>query len=330
LEIKGGIEMNRMINKSKVLLLAAGGLLFCTLFSAPVANANNSDVANVREYMYNVGYWYRRNIDRIPAMFAENYTREDCERYDRSPLTITHTSVEQMGDITYTEGKILDAGSSTMTNPLKDQDLTLQTIASDFSYTDTATSTVTHGTKFNTEVSAKFNVDIAEMSTKFSLEYNYANTKSETQTKTVTYKIPSQAIKVPAGKTYKISTLLKTGKAIGKVYLNTEFKGPDYKIQKFLSPNSIWHTHFTMGEARHMQRVSEAKRNLFKPETSGTIRHLGGNDFKAVGYGEFQVEYSTDFYIRVDDVTPNNSRSLKNEPVAMYKIPASEIEVSVQ
>lgn len=223
-------------------------------------------------------------------------------------------------------------GDATLSNPT-DSDLVLKTNSFSKEITETKSSSITGGVMFGQEAKATIGIPLVgstEYTTK--LEVTVGGSKDYSTSTTITYTVDSQEIAVPAHKTYKVNTYLKTASIKGtyKYYAQPADKLVQNHV-KYLS--------------RYINANGTTKMvNSFKPvgytwssvakeasELGVLPKELSYKNGVAIleGTGTFVSDYGAKYFITVSDVTFEKERSLgrigKIAPiVATYEIPVNK------
>ncbi|MGG5325650.1 hypothetical protein IGJ83_003291 [Enterococcus pernyi] len=101
-----------------------------------------------------------------------------------------------------------------------DQDMRTQEYSQ--SFTDSTTNTTSHTFKIGEETKGVFEIPLAKFEVTVKAEYDFSNTNSTTHSETKTYKMNSQVVKVPAGRTMMVEAKLIRGKVAADLALQTE------------------------------------------------------------------------------------------------------------
>ncbi|PES71937.1 hypothetical protein CN507_07620 [Bacillus cereus] len=126
---------------------------------------------------------------------------------------------------------------------------------------------------------------VAEGSVETHLEYNFSNTDTKTKSESNTITAPSQPVKVPAGKIYKVEVYFEKKSTAGKVDLFADVLKDGIVFNKFCSLASQLH---------------------LAKETYGVIQSPSDPESVRVnGTGTFKVEYGTNLIVKTYDITAN-------------------------
>lgn len=126
----------------------------------------------------------------------------------------------KISDMNEEEMEPLHVGTAKLTNHTNaDQDMRTQEYSQ--TYTDSVTNTATHTFKIGLDSKGSIEIPLAKFESTLKIEYDFSTTNSKTRTESKIYKINSQVVKVPAGKTYLVKAKLVKGKATAKLALST-------------------------------------------------------------------------------------------------------------
>jgi len=213
-------------------------------------------------------------------------------------------SVNTVGDPKheYKDPEII--GTTTLRNPNK-EDMFMNSLSFSRALANTVTTTNTYGFKVGAEASGKIGLPlVAEGSIKLSAEFNFARQNTDTTTDTITYVVPSQSVKVPAGGTAKVTASLKMVKTTGKVKLSTLYEGKYVATTQSSSvPGS---TTYTVGLGDWAKYVKASYLNTEK----GLI-YVEENKAKLEGAGTYEAHYGADVEITVE-LKDKNGKSIEN------------------
>lgn len=190
--------------------------------------------------------------------------------------------------------ELLFSGNSRLTNTTN-QKQTLTSQAFDFSESNTVSATTTNSIGTSMSASATFNIPIiGSLNTTISTQYNFSKADTNSQSKTVTYKIPSQSITLEPGQTVEVRARLEKVKTAGNVRLIGDLTGTEtgsVTMQKVVGyrgrPGYGWKTY---GKVPY--------------EISFAGQHVEGE-------GTYQAEYGSNLYIDVVDVSTNKVQTIQ-------------------
>lgn len=123
--------------------------------------------------------------------------------------------------------ELIFSGNTRLTNTTNEKQ-TLTSQAFDFSEANTVSATTTNAVGTSISASASFNVPIiGSLNTSISTQYNFSKAETNSESKTVTYKIPSQSITLNPGQTVEVRARLEKVKTSGKVKLVGDLNGTE-------------------------------------------------------------------------------------------------------
>lgn len=123
--------------------------------------------------------------------------------------------------------ELIFTGNTRLTNTT-DQKQTLTSQAFDFAESNTISATTTNSIGTSVSASATFNIPIVgSLNTTISTQYNFSKADTKSESKTVTYKIPSQSITLEPGQTVEVRARLEKVKTAGKVRLIGDINGTE-------------------------------------------------------------------------------------------------------
>ena len=215
---------------------------------------------------------------------------------DKSNFNIENMNVENITSSQKLENRNLYYGETILTNNL-DTEQTLNSSAFDFTENNTVTTTTTNvvGTTFS--VSSSFNLPlIGNLNSSISAKYDFSKANSNSQSTTVTYKVPQQSIKLKPHQTVIVRARLIKTKTSGNVKMTGNVIGSENGeiLVAVVGPQQGW--------VRKPYSF-----NLNAPVT---------------GYGTYEADYGSSLFIEVVDkdsnevvktsLKPIDSLSLKN------------------
>lgn len=167
-------------------------------------------------------------LSHMALEYSQYISPEWTLPYDTYPLLIptpphyllAEDAKVQVTDINEEEMEPLHVGTSKLTNHTNaEQDMRTQEYSQ--TYTDSVTNTATHTFKIGLDSKGSVEIPLAKFETTLKTEYDFTKTDSTTRSESKIYKINSQVVKVPAGKTYLVKAKLVKGKASAKLTLST-------------------------------------------------------------------------------------------------------------
>jgi len=216
-------------------------------------------------------------------------------------------SVEADGSPIHTNSTSIFVRKTTLTNTT-DQEQTLSTNSFSKMISNSVANSTTHGFKFGTKASAKFQIPfVGETGIELTAEYNFSDTSSTTYTENYTYTASPQNIRVPAHSTVEVLVNLNTVKAKGKVKLLTKVSGRDQGVFVFdPQTGDINKSYFY--DLNFNQIVEKASKfeKLYNISSNSD-----GNTVNIIGSGKYEAEYGTEFSVIVRPVE-TNGRSIND------------------
>ncbi|EGT0000527.1 ETX/MTX2 family pore-forming toxin [Clostridium perfringens] len=214
----------------------------------------------------------------------------------KSNFNIENTKVENINSSQKLENRNLYYGETTLTNNL-DTEQTLNSSAFDFTENNTVKTTTTNvvGTTFS--VSSSFELPlIGNLNSSISAKYDFSKANSNSQSTTVTYKVPQQSIKLKPHQTVIVRAKLIKTKTSGNVKMTGNVIGSENGeiLVAVIGPQQDWFR-------------KPYSFNLNTPVT---------------GYGTYEADYGSSLFVEVIDkdsnkvvktlMKPIDSLSLKN------------------
>lgn len=213
---------------------------------------------------------------------------------ESSDVTLKNLNVEGLKQDESTNLDLIFGGSTKISNTTNEKQ-TLTSQAFDFSETNTITSATTNAVGASVSASATFNVPVVgSLNTTVSTQYNFSDTETKSNSKTVTYKIPSQTITLNPGETVEVRARLEKVKSSGKVKLTGDLTGIE---RGYISLNKIY-----------------IKGNNFDwKEYTKKPYELQFNGKRVEGEGTYHAEYGANLYIDVVNVDTKETKTFKAE-----------------
>lgn len=202
------------------------------------------------------------------------------------------------------------AGTNVLDNTKSSVDQSLSTVEFTLQQSDTVSNSTTIGMKLGTSHKVEANFLFAKAEASISTEFSINNTGTKTQSHSRTYKAPSQSIKVPAGKKYRVRAILNRVRGNGEVNLYTVLDNPRMLIMDENSLSNDFLGLLGLGGGSY-KPVSETyqfavQNNIIVPSPyfESQIR-----DFRLKGKGTLSVEHGTNFMLIVEDMTTQSTRN---------------------
>lgn len=253
--------------------------------------------------MYYAGEFPLLNVIGANSLEAEPYDFEDT------------TVAKVNSDMSLREGKALAANTSTLDNTTGKVQM-MKTPSFRYTKSDSVKTSSTHSTGTSLTTTAKMSFPIASGEMSMEVHYDYSTTKERESNTEVEWSVPSQEIEVPAGKTYKVEWLLKTGIATGTTNLTSQVKA--LIPYKYIPGDNLRETY---GYADAVNVYYTNYKNKPKAWHEGAnYRHLftSRNVMERIwGTARYKAEYGTEFIMKVSDVSkPSSPIFVKTIPVA--------------
>lgn len=190
--------------------------------------------------------------------------------------------------------ELIFTGNTRLTNTTG-QKQTLTSQAFDFAESNTVSSTTTNSIGTSVSASATFNIPIVgSLNTSISTQYNFSKADTKSESKTVTYKIPSQSITLEPGQTVEVRARLEKVKTSGTVRLIGDLTGTE------------------TGSVAMQKVVGYRGRPGYGWKTYGKVPYeitFAGQHVE--GEGTYQAEYGSNLYIDVVDVSSNKTQTIQ-------------------
>ncbi|MBJ8204966.1 ETX/MTX2 family pore-forming toxin [Bacillus cereus] len=221
------------------------------------------------------------------------------------------------GSPTEVSGKPLYAGKNVLDNSKGTVDQEMLTPEFSYTYTESTSNTTTHGLKLGVKTTATMKFPIAQGSMEASTEYNFQDSSTDTTTETVSYKSPSQKIKIPAGKTFRVLAYLNTGSISGKANLYAKVNGVAWMVL----PGYPKGAGINIGAVlKKCQQKGWGDFRNFQPS---------GNNVIVKGQGTFKSDYGTDFVLKIEDITDSTLRNNNGSGIVVQEIKVPLIRTKI-
>lgn len=245
-------------------------------------------------------------------------TSPEAEPYDFEDTTVAVVN----NDMTVKDGIALAANTSTLENTTGSVQV-MKTPSFRYTKTNTVKTASTHSTGAALTTTGKLSFPVVGGEISMNVHYDYSTTKEQETKEEVDWNVPSQELEVPAGKTYKVEWLLKTGIATGTTKLTSQVRG--YIPYKYI-PEENWR--LTYGFADAVSEYYSKYENKPKSWEAGKDYWHVYTSRDAVerrwGTARYEAEYGTEFIMKVSDV------SKPNAPISVKTIPLANIAKPVQ
>lgn len=220
--------------------------------------------------------------------------------------TFQQLSVEADGSPIITNSKNIFVGKTTLTNNT-DQEQTLSTNSFSKMISNSIAHSTTHGFKFGTKASAKFNIPlVGETGIELSAEYNFSDTSSQTNTESYTYTASPQNIKVPAHSSVEVI-----------VTSTDEWAGKD--AENFIyadEPNGKYGTSYWYDKPFY----EIVKYASYFEKLQNIAPNSDGQTINLIGSGKYEAEYGTEFTVDVNPVDKDNVAKRSSNEGYTYKV----------
>ncbi|PPA86553.1 toxin ETX [Brevibacillus laterosporus] len=295
---------NKKVTEEKSDMLGNGSLL--NVHESSVKAAYSSNVTNVDEQMNKISDFYYQN--NLAWKEISTYYLVDQLKEKKTTMSLD-LNASDINNLTYNDLQPEYIGEKEFENKT-DQEQTFTTAPYSHTVTDTVSSTVTNGFKIGGSGDTIFKIPILlKDGIKLSAEFNSATSTTNTTTDTKTLTAPSQNIKVPAGKTYKVEVNLQkknfagdidfTGKATNvnsKLTVNAAYVGPGFpRLDKEQS--------FTYATADMWKDLTNDQRNQITGISFDNNKNLTLN-----GKAKIEGIYGSKLQVSVYDITNNAHR----------------------
>lgn len=232
--------------------------------------------------------------------FEAQAEKEINDRVQGNPVsqywdaTLNDVKVENIKNSESTNLDMIFGGSTRLTNTTNEK-VTLTSQAFDFAETNTVTSATTNSIGTSVSASASFNVPVVgSLNTTVSTQYNFSDTETKSDSKTVTYKVPSQTITLNPGQTVEVRARLEKVKTSGKVKLVGNLTATE---RGYVSLTRL------MGSGHHYSWKEYSR----KPYEF----HFDGK--RVEGEGTYTADYGANLYIDVVNIDTKETKTFKAE-----------------
>lgn len=220
---------------------------------------------------------------------------------EKTDVNLENLRVEPINDSKVKKTELIFSGNTRLTNTTNEKQ-TLTSQAFDFSEANTVSATTTNAVGTSISASASFNVPIiGSLNTSISTQYNFSKAETNSESKTVTYKIPSQSITLNPGQTVEVRARLEKVKTSGKVKLVGDLNGTEsgYISLQRLVPSSTWSYKYKLNTVLKWSAYKKAPY-----EISFNGKHVEGE-------GTYEAEYGSNLYIDVVNVDTNKTQTIE-------------------
>ncbi|KNF08371.1 hypothetical protein CLPU_8c01360 [Gottschalkia purinilytica] len=235
-------------------------------------------------------------LNNMVRSFVDNFNKQSnfhliYTDFTYSNVLLSGTNLESTN---VTKTRSLSFASSTLHNDT-DQTQTLYSDEFSYTFTNSRTTTTTHGGTFGTNVNTKIGIPfIAQGELEIKLEYNFSSSNSNTTSESFTLTSPRQPVEVPPHKIYKVDTYYEQKHTSGNVQLNADVEG-----------NIIFQTNINGLPSRPEVKYIG---NIYKGASDSVLDGITKSPHhpyavRLIGQGKFEVEYGRNLLVKVYDIT---------------------------
>ncbi|WEV45336.1 ETX/MTX2 family pore-forming toxin [Streptococcaceae bacterium ESL0687] len=278
---------------------------------------DNSIVKNVnpdvraKEDLKDLAYAYSYNLYKIHEISLDDSI--PLNKGWSSPRSYYAFPVVKLnGDMGISEGDAMAAHTASLTNSTG-HNQTLSTASFTYTQEDSVTTVSYNSSGMGMSATAEIKIPfIAGISTTVAATFDYTKGEEARRTTTKSWTVPPQTIDIPAGKTYKVEWMMKTGVAKGTANLTTRVTADiPYQVNNGTVSTTDLKTAMTRQQALVNQLTYPT---LWDYQWQWEVS--GDSVFRQWGTSTYTVKYGTDLVMKVYDVTKRNA-----EPVLIDSIP---------
>lgn len=226
-------------------------------------------------------------------------------------------------DMKIVSGETLAANQATLDNTETPIDQTLSTPSFEYISSNTVTTQTTHSTGTNLTTSAEMKLPLAQGSMSFSVAYNFSHTNTVSTDETYKWNVPSQSIKVPAGRKYSVNWILNKGVATGTSTLQSKVKGEiPYRKNGFHPIGKAFEEDDRLSNSLTNAGVNYPIFNLRSEWKGDSIDNTVAS--RNVGTATYTAKYGTQLIMRVVDVTDHKNHA------EVFSVPLNVTPLHVQ
>lgn len=208
---------------------------------------------------------------------------------------------------------IIHVGDNLFDNTQSSYDQSYNTTS--FSRTDSYTTSTQITTGFTNSTTASISIPLEfKPGISTTLTFNTSKTDANSYTQSSTYNAPSQNIKVPAGKKYKVSTYFAKYKASGMVELTAD-------VKHYFGKNSKGYEE--PFDPKDIYPITDFYKDAIKwgtPDHGFTLSPDDSEALRKTGTGKFTTEYGTGFSVKTVDITDSdNPIEIRSEFIPVEK-----------
>ncbi|WP_338350395.1 ETX/MTX2 family pore-forming toxin [Enterococcus faecalis] len=227
-------------------------------------------------------------------------------------LTFT-PQVRLNDDMSIKEGETLAAHQADLKNSTKEEQ-TLNTASFEYTQTDSISTKTSHSAGVSLTASAEMKFPFVSGSMSMTAKYDFNSTKDIVSTVTKKWIVPSQSIKVPAGKTYRVKWLLNIGTATGTTDLQCLVNGIVPLCRK---QNSNVIIVFDIGTAINMNKsYLNSLTYPFEWKSNSSWSSVNSKGIKKLGTSEYTAKLGNQLIMSIEDISVN-----QYAPVIVENIP---------
>ncbi|HGC5945335.1 ETX/MTX2 family pore-forming toxin [Enterococcus faecalis] len=228
-------------------------------------------------------------------------------------LTFT-PQVRLNDDMSLKEGETIAAHQADLKNSTK-KEQTLNTASFEYTQTDSISTKTSHSAGVSLTTSAEMKFPFVSGSMSMTAKYDFNSTKDIISTVTKKWIVPSQSIKVPAGKTYRVKWLLNIGTATGTTDLQCLVNGivPLYWKQNTTNVIIV----YDIGTAINMNKsYLNSLMNPFEWKSNSSWSNVNSKGIKKLGTSEYTAKLGNQLIMSIEDISVN-----RFAPVIVESIP---------
>lgn len=219
-------------------------------------------------------------------------------------------------DMRLKDGVALAANKSVLSNATSGLQV-MKTPSFRYESKDEVTTTTNHSTGTSITTSAEMKFPLLSGSMSMVVKYDFSHTNAETTSTTKEWNVPSQDIEVPAGKTFQVEWLLKTGVATGTSDLNSKITGL-IPYRYFASSNQRYALDYEDAVSDFWSNYQKKPKDWPAGKNyQGVYSDNGNYVLRKWGTSNYEATYGTEFVMNIIDVTnPKVPVQVKTIPVS--------------
>ncbi|NSM83277.1 ETX/MTX2 family pore-forming toxin [Enterococcus faecalis] len=311
-------------------------LVFCSIFMfipsgiafAAPGKIDDEAYFKINNELAQMGYDYSQYIYQSIDIPVPEHTKKLSEPVPHEIFFSSEVDNPKIriGKIIETKMQPMEVDSSTLTNHT-DRDMVLHTQEYEETHENIAVSTTSHTFGVGASAAGTVNIILASLDTSINLNYDFNTTESQTKSVTKTYKIPSQAIPVPAGGTVIVKAVLNRGEMSSNMTLSADLNDVKVPVGKefpvlmdrkaeydaLLSPFQYWYKDGK--EFIKEYHLAYDADKIPKHEFAKDYRFDDTKDSKQIvydgGYADINAVFGTHLSLEVYDVTDGEEVFIK-------------------